>query len=84
MIVCPGVLVLAPHHPQPQPVGPGQEEAEGDLRPVHGGDPPLVDLEDAVTAAKAAYPGRTSLTHSRQQGRSEWEAPTCKLDPEPP
>ena len=62
---------MASHDPQPQPVGPGQEEAERDLGPVHGGDPPLVDLEDAVAAAEAAYPGGTSLSHSRIQETGE-------------
>ncbi len=76
---------MASHHPQPQPVGPGQEEAEGDLRPVHGGDPPLVDLEDAVAAAEATYPGGTSLSHSRiQETGGHNEAATCKVDPDSP
>ena len=57
--------MLASHDPQPQPVSPGQEEAKGDLGPVHGGDPPLVDLEDAVAAAEATLPGGTRLGHTR-------------------
>ena len=61
--MCPPVL--ASHDPQPQPVGPGQEEAEGDLGPVHGGDPPFVDLEDTVAAAEATLPGGTRLSHTR-------------------
>ena len=63
--------MLASHDPQPQPVGPGQEEAEGDLGPVHGGDPPLVDLEDAVAAAEATLPGGTCLSHTRGQNTGE-------------
>ena len=59
-------ILLAPHHPEPQAVGPGLQEAEGDLRPRHGGDPPLVDLEDGVAGPEAALPSRTFLDNTRK------------------
>ena len=31
MILSPAPAVLTPYHAQPQPVGPGQEETQGDL-----------------------------------------------------
>ena len=67
MIGCSGRRV-PPEDAELDLVGPGLEEVEGDLGPVHHRDLPLVDHQDVVPGPEAALPRGAGLHHAAKWG----------------
>ena len=67
MIGCSGRRV-PPEDAELDLVGPGLEEVEGDLGPVHHRDLPLVDHQDVVPRPEAALPRGAGLHHAAKWG----------------